>query len=224
MHWIDILVIGILLISGAFAYARGFVHEVLSIAAWIGAIFATLYGTPVLEHFTLQFIEDPFIASLVTYIVVFVVALTILSITTRRISRSVKESALGPLDRALGFLFGLVRGAVIVALVWIGYAWMTPPDEQPEWIYEARTIPLIIQGADMLKALAPPTAEPDPDAPTSTGKPIDNTTGKPAPDDQNQSLLDKAINAIPKAPAGSNADGYGKKERSEMDRLFETSQ
>jgi len=224
MHWIDILVIGTLLISGAFAYARGFVHEVLSIAAWIGAVFATLYGTPVLEHFTLQFIEDPFIASLVTYIVVFIVALTILSITTRRISRSVKESALGPLDRALGFLFGLLRGAVIVALAWIGYAWMVPADEQPEWIYEARTVPLIIQGADMLKALAPPTAKPDPNAdpnaPKSGPAPADKTTSK----DQNQSLLDKAINAIPKAPTGSKDDGYGKKERSEMDRLFETSQ
>ena len=222
MHWIDILVIGILLISGAFAYARGFVHEVLSIAAWIGAVFATLYGTPVLEHFTLQFIEDPFIASLVTYIVVFILALTILSITTRRISRSVKESALGPLDRALGFLFGLLRGAVIVALVWIGYAWMTPPDEQPEWIYEARTIPLIIQGADMLKALAPPTEETDPNAPAKP--PSDKTKTTTPQKDQNQSLLDKAINASPKAPAGSKADGYGKKERSEMDRLFETSQ
>jgi len=214
MHWIDILVIGTLLISGAFAYARGFVHEVLSIAGWIGAVFATLYGTPVLEHFTLQFIEDPFIATMVTGILVFIATLVILSITTRRISRGVKESALGPLDRALGFLFGLLRGAVIVALVWIGYAWMTPPDEQPEWIYEARTIPLIIQGADMLKALAPTTEEADPNAPT------DN----PTPKDQNQSLLDKAINAIPKAPAKSKTDGYGKKERSEMDRLFETSQ
>lgn len=220
MHWIDILVIGTLLISGAFAYARGFVHEVLSIAGWIGAVFATLYGTPVLEHFTLQFIEDPFIATLVTGIVVFVATLAILSITTRRIARGVKESALGPLDRALGFLFGVLRGAVIVALVWIGYTWMVPADEQPEWIYEARTLPLIIQGADMLKALAPPTAEPDPNAPAAKDKPA----AKPAQKDQNQSLLDKAINAIPKAPAGSNTDGYGKKERSEMDRLFETSQ
>jgi len=216
MHWIDILVIGTLLISGAFAYARGFVHEVLSIAGWIGAVFATLYGTPVLEHFTLQFIEDPFIATMVTGILVFIGTLVILSITTRRISHGVKESALGPLDRALGFLFGLLRGAVVVALVWIGYTWMTPPDEQPEWIYEARTIPLIIQGADMLKALAPATEGTDPNAPAPTNKPTQK--------DQNQSLLDKAINAIPKAPAGSKADGYGKKERSEMDRLFETSQ
>ena len=55
----------------------------------------------------------------------------------------------------MGFLFGLLRGAVVVSLVWIGYEWFVPPKEQPEWIFEARTMPMIIQGAEMLKALAP---------------------------------------------------------------------
>lgn len=223
MHWIDILVIGTLLISGAFAYARGFVHEVLSIAAWVGAIFATMYGTPVVKNFTLQFIQAPFIAALVTGILIFIGSLIILSITTRRISRGVKESALGALDRALGFLFGLLRGAIIVSLVWIGYEWRTPPEEQPEWIYEARTIPMVIEGANMLKSLAPTDPEQDPnapDAPAQNGQQQDGATLQ----DKGKALLDKAINAVPKAPAKSNADGYGKKERSEMDRLFETSQ
>jgi len=219
MHWIDILVIGTLLISGAFAYMRGFVHEVLSIAAWVGAVFATMYGTPVVKNFTLQVIEDPFIAALVTGILLFIGALVILSIITRRISRGVKESALGALDRALGFLFGLLRGAIIVSLVWIGYEWLTPPKEQPEWIYEARTISMVIEGANMLKTLAPTDAQQAPNAPQNK-KQKDGTSLK----DQGKALLDKAINAVPKAPAGSNTDGYGKKERSEMDRLFETSQ
>jgi len=145
MHWIDILVIATLLISGAFAYARGFVHEVLSIAGWIGAAFATIYGTPVLKHFTRQLIDTPFIADLITGILIFIGVLVILSIITKQISRGVKESALGALDRALGFLFGLLRGAVVVSLVWIGYEWTTPPKEQPEWLFDARTMPTIIQ-------------------------------------------------------------------------------
>jgi membrane protein required for colicin V production len=222
MHWIDILVIGLLLISGAFAYARGFVHEVLSIGGWIGAVFATMYATPAVEQFTVQFIQDPFIATLVTGIVIFIGALVILSIITRRISNGVKESALGPLDRALGFLFGILRGGVIVALVWIGYEWMTPPDEQPKWIYEARTIPMIVQGANMLKALAPPS---DKDAKKAPGDPSAKSPQKgPSLKEQSKTLLDKAINAVPQAPDGSKTDGYGKKERTEMDRLFETSQ
>jgi len=218
MHWIDILVIGTLLISGAFAYARGFVHEVLSIFAWVGAVFATMYATPVVKSFTLQFIQDPFVAALVTGILIFIGTLIILSIVTRKISRGVKDSALGALDRALGFLFGLLRGAIVVALVWIGYEWFVPPEEQPEWIYEARTLPMVVEGANMLKSLAPPSEQDqngqDPAAPA----------GGASTKDKVQQLFKDAITPVPEAPKGANADGYGKKERSEMDRLFETSQ
>lgn len=223
MHWIDILVIGTLLISGAFAYARGFVHEVLSIAAWVGAGAATWYGTPVLKNFTLQFIQDPFIAALVTGILIFIVTLIILSIATRRFSRGIKDSALGALDRALGFLFGLLRGAIVVCLVWLLYTWFVTEENRPEWIYEARTMPMVIEGAQTLKLFFTDEAEQDPnapDAPAQNGQQQDGATLQ----DKGKALLDKAINAVPKAPAKSNADGYGKKERSEMDRLFETSQ
>lgn len=226
MHWIDILVIATLLISGAFAYARGFVHEVLSIFGWVGATFATLYGTPVLKHFTYQFIDSPFIADMVTGILIFIVSLVVLSIITKNVSRGVKESALGALDRALGFLFGVLRGAVIVSLVWIGYEWLTPPKEQPEWIFEARTMPMVTRGADMLRALAPqgffaPSVDPNADPNADPGTKPQNG----AQDGQDgRTLLDKAINAVPRTPDSAGAPGYGKKERTEMDRLFETSQ
>lgn len=214
MHWIDILVIITLLISGAFGYSRGFVHEVLSIAGWIGASFATIHGTPVLKHFMMQFIGDPFIAALVTGILIFIGALIILSLLTRQISKGVKESALGALDRALGFLFGLLRGALVVCLVWIGYTWTTPPIDglYPPWVYQARTMPLILQGSDMLKALVPPDPNADPNAPKTQG-------GTPK---YSRTLLDRATDFKPKTPTGSGASGYGRKERSAMDRLFET--
>lgn len=219
MHWIDILVIATLLLSGAFAYARGFVHEVLSIVGWVGATFATIYATPVLKAFTLSFIDSEFIAGLVTGILIFIGTLVILSIITKSISKGVKESALGALDRALGFLFGLLRGAIVASLVWIGYAWMTPPKEQPEWIFEARTMAMVIQGAEMLKALVPPSDPGDNADPNATAPNAADTPSK-----GNQSLLDKAINAVPKAPDDTTAPGYGQKERTEMDRLFQTNQ
>lgn len=223
MHWIDILVILTLLISGAFAYARGFVHEILSIAGWIGAAFGTIYGTPLFKPFARQFIETPFIADLVTGIVIFIGILVILSFITKRISKGVKESALGALDRALGFLFGLLRGALVVSLVWIGYEWMTPPKERPETIFTARTLPLVMQGAEMLKFLVPPSQEDQ----NSTQDPNADPNAAPgpgaAPQDGNPTLLDKAIRPVPKAPDQAPSNGYGRKERSEMDRLFETS-
>ena len=87
MHWLDILVIGVMVISGAFAYARGFVHEVLSIASWVGAVFATMYLTPALEHLTLQFIPDPFFATLATGAAVFIGTLVILNLIIRYLNR-----------------------------------------------------------------------------------------------------------------------------------------
>lgn len=222
MHWIDILVIGTLLISGAFAYARGFVHEILSIAAWVGAAMATMYGTPVLKNFTYQFIQDPFIAALVTGILIFIGTLIILSITTRRISRGVKDSALGALDRALGFLFGLLRGAIIVSLAWLLYAWFVPEDERPEWVYTARTMGMVIEGANVLKSFVPVSYQDQngeaPEGKTPNGAPQGSTK------DKIQKLFNDAITPVPKAPEGSKSDGYGNKERSQMDRLFETSQ
>jgi len=215
MHWIDILVIITLLISGAFGYSRGFVHEVLSIAGWIGAAFATIHGTPIVKNFTLQFITDPFIAALVTGILIFIGTLIILSLATRQVSKGVKESALGALDRALGFLFGLLRGALVVCLVWIGYEWTSPPVEgqYPDWVYQARTMPLVLQGADMLKTLVPPNTN-DPKAQSQKNSSSVLNEGK--------ALLDKATNFKPKTPSGPGTTGYGRKERSELDRLLET--
>ena len=214
MHWIDIFVIGALLISGAFGYSRGFVHEVLSIAGWIGAIFASLYGTPVLKHFMIPFIGDEWLAALITGILIFIGTLIILSLTTRKISSGVKGSALGALDRALGFLFGLARGALIVCLLWIGYQWTSPPvdGKQPEWVYIARTMPLIIQGAGFLKSLAP-TSQTDPNAPQSD---TNNSLLK-----DGRTLMEKATDLSPKAAKDSGQDGYSRKARSELDRLIE---
>ena len=163
------------------------------------------------------------IADLVTGIMIFIATLVILSIITKQISRGVKESALGALDRALGFLFGLLRGAVVVSLVWIGYEWMTPPKEQPEWIFEARTMPMVLRGANMLKSLAPPS-EPDPNADPNADPNTDPNAGPQGGAQSGQTLLDKAINTVTQSPDKNAIPGYGKKERTEMDRLFETSQ
>ena len=80
-------------------------------------------------------------------------------------------------------------------------------------------MPMVLRGADMLKSLAPPS-EPDPKA-----DPNADPNATPQNDSQSgQTLLDKAINTVTQTPDKSAAPGYGKKERTEMDRLFETSQ
>ncbi|MCK4940033.1 MAG: CvpA family protein, partial [Rhodospirillaceae bacterium] len=149
----DIAVIAVLAVSGVLAFARGFVHEVLSIVGWIGAIFATMYATPLLKPFMMQVIEDEFFAALALGTIIFISTLVILSMLTKAISRRVKDSALGALDRALGLLFGLLRGAIVICLAYIALEWVTPADEQGPWVREAKSIQMVEIGSGMLKAL-----------------------------------------------------------------------
>jgi len=152
---LDIGVGVLLLISAVFAYLRGLVHEILSIAGWIGAIFATVYGFPYAQSFARQLTTINILADFAAGIVIFVVALVFLSLLTRRISNKVKDSALGAVDRSLGFLFGLARGALIVVVGYAGLGMVYPEDQQPKWVREARSMELIAPGAVALAALIP---------------------------------------------------------------------
>ncbi|MEQ8354105.1 MAG: CvpA family protein [Kiloniellaceae bacterium] len=153
----DLIVIIVLVVSGIFAFVRGFVHEVLAVASWVGAAFATLYAYPLVQPWVLNVIAVEFIASLLTGVGLFLVALVLFSVMTRILSNRIQQSSLGALDRSLGLLFGFVRGAVIVVLAWLALSYMVVEDERPGWIQEAKTRPLMERGADMLLTLVPPS-------------------------------------------------------------------
>ncbi len=152
----DAFVILVLLVSAILAYARGFVHEILSLGGWLGAIAITVYGLPYAQPYARQWIEKDILADLATGVVLFVASLFILSFLTSAISERIRKSALGALDRALGFLFGIARGAVLICLVYLGIVWVWPdPEEQPAWLSEARATPMMVAGGEMLKSLVP---------------------------------------------------------------------
>jgi membrane protein required for colicin V production len=156
MNLLDIVVIAIVLLSALFAFARGFVKEALSVAAWIGAGFAALYGLPYATPLAERFLPKGELAEGAAALVVFLVALIILSLLTSAIAGRVKDSSLSAIDRTLGLVFGLVRGLVLVCLVYIAFSWALPAKQQPPtWIAEARTLPLLQTGAERLRALVP---------------------------------------------------------------------
>ncbi|QHQ34836.1 CvpA family protein [Algicella marina] len=118
----------VLVVSALLAYSRGFVREVLSIIGWVAAavvafIFAPdvvplVYEIPYLD----QIIETSCVlATMAAFGIVFVGALIVVSIFTPLISGAIQNSAIGPLDQGLGFLFGLARGALLIILVLILY-------------------------------------------------------------------------------------------------------
>lgn len=153
---LDLVAIGILLLSAGLAFLRGFVHEVLSIAAWVGAAFAALYGLPLAQPEARTYISNHLAADIAAGVVLFLVSLLVLSLITGALARRVQSSSLNSLDRSLGFLFGLVRGAVIIALAFIVLEWFLPSSgPRPAWITMARGLPMMERGADVLRSLVP---------------------------------------------------------------------
>lgn len=153
-HWIDLVVVAVVLASAVFAVYRGFVAESLSIFAWAAAAFATLYFAPSAAPL-LSGAMSPVMAQIVSYVVVFLVVLIPLSFLSARFAENVRSSAVGPLDRSLGAIFGVVRGLILITLAYILFSLIVPPQKQPEWIAKAGTLPLIEDTSDAILSLIP---------------------------------------------------------------------
>jgi membrane protein required for colicin V production len=153
-HWIDLLVVAIVGASAVFAVYRGFVAETLSIFAWAAAAFATLYFAPAAAPL-LGNSMSPMAAQIVAYVAVFLVVLIPLSFISARFADNVQSSSIGPLDRSLGAVFGIIRGLILIAMAYILFTLIVPIKKQPEWIAHAWTLPLIQDTGDVLLSLVP---------------------------------------------------------------------
>ncbi|MBC8338511.1 MAG: CvpA family protein [Rhodospirillales bacterium] len=222
---LDVGVGVLLLISAILAYARGLVQEVLSIAGWIGATFATFYGFPYLRPYAREFTSIDIVADFGAGIIIFVTALVILSLMTRRISKVVKSSALSAIDRSLGFLFGLARGALIVVVAYIGLGMFYPEDDQPGWIREARSLELIKPGAVLLASLIPENlgAITWSDNKDSQKTPAEKAAKK-TKDLSGPRRVIKDLMPRPKSGNTQDPNGYRGKDLKDMDRLHENIQ
>jgi membrane protein required for colicin V production len=125
---IDGVVAIIIVLSALLAYSRGFVREAMALAGWIGAtvlafIFADqvqplIRQIPVVGDFIGDSCELSIIAS---FAAVFAVALVVVSIFTPLFSSLIQRSALGGIDQGLGFVFGVTRGVLLVAVAFFVY-------------------------------------------------------------------------------------------------------
>lgn len=158
LNLVDIGVIAVLVVSGLLAFGRGFVREMLSIGAWVAAAIATVYGFPMLQPVMRQRIDVALIADAVTAVAIFIVTLIVVTAVSSVLTRNLRGSAFGPIDRSLGLLFGLARGAVLVCLAYLMLTWLTTPDDRPAWLNGARSLPLIVAGAGLIRNMLPSTA------------------------------------------------------------------
>jgi membrane protein required for colicin V production len=152
---LDIILIGVMLISAVLAMIRGFVREILSIAAWVIAALVTLYSFTKLLPLAKTYFNNDVVAYAVVLGGTFLGTLLVVSVITVRFSDMVLDSRVGALDRTMGFLFGLARGLVIVVVAFLFFAWLVPDRSQPEWIRSAKSR-VVLQGTgDWLMSMLP---------------------------------------------------------------------
>ncbi len=156
MNALDICVVGLIILSGLMAFARGFVRECLSIASWLGATAAALYGLPHLRPFAQRYVPKGAFADAAAAGVLFIVTLVVLTIIAGMISRRVKQSSLSALDRTLGLLFGLGRGALLVTIGFLALSFVLPQKgAQPDWLAQSRTAPLFTRATAEIARFVP---------------------------------------------------------------------
>jgi membrane protein required for colicin V production len=153
--WLDGLLIAVMLISGLLAMVRGFMREVLSIAAWLAAAIVTLYLYAKLLPTAESYFNNKIIANVVVVAGVFLITLLIVSAITIKISDMILDSRIGALDRTLGFLFGLGRGLLIVVVAFLFVEWLVPAKAQPSGVRDAKSRVVLIGTGDWLRSLLP---------------------------------------------------------------------
>ncbi|MEM8849725.1 MAG: CvpA family protein [Pseudomonadota bacterium] len=135
---IDGAVAGIIVISAILAYSRGLVREAMAVLGWVaaavlafsfaGAFEPLVREIPVVGDFLGDSCE---LAVLAAFSLVFAIALVVVSFFTPLLSSAIRNSAIGGIDRGLGFLFGVARGVLLVAVAFVVYDRWTVNDGVP---------------------------------------------------------------------------------------------
>lgn len=211
---LDIILLVVMLISGLLAMIRGFMREVLSIAAWIAAAATTLYFYGRLLPVAKSYFNNDIVAAGAVIGGVFLGTLLIVSIITVRISDMILDSRIGALDRTLGFLFGLGRGLIIVVVAYLFFDWLVPQKSQPTWVTGAKSRVVLAGTGDWLKSMLP-------DDPEST---ILKRLKRPKEDggEEQQPASGQRSDNSASRPVASTGEGYDRSDRTDMRQLIET--
>ena len=132
MNWIDYTILGVIILSTAISLIRGFVKEAISLGVWFSAFFvASQFYADLATYLTN--IDDVVIRNGIAIAILFVVTLLIGALINYLISRLVQVTGLSGTDRALGAVFGALRGALIASAILFFLDTFTPLSDSQWW-------------------------------------------------------------------------------------------
>lgn len=230
---LDVIILCVMLVSAVIAFFRGLIKEVLTIVGLGGAAFgAFMFGGAAVPMFTgwivnaededykfFDVIPDEIVALAAAYIAVFLLIFLVLSILGHFLSKGAEAIGLGPVDRSLGVVFGLIRGLVLIAVLYLPFSLVMEPEEFPEFVKESKLIPLVedasnwtIETAGLEKPLEDAVEEAEDRAEEKKQKLSDDMIDK---------VRDEYIGAPPPEIEENSESGYQDGDRDEMQDLID---
>jgi len=125
---LDYIVLGTILLSGMLAILTGFVREMYSLFNWAASYFIAVKFYPVIEPYVQKYISKHATVVDVSIFAVFCCSFIILGLIGMLITNFIQGKALTAIDRSLGFVFGLIRGFLIVCLIYLVASAVLWPD------------------------------------------------------------------------------------------------
>ncbi len=248
IYGVDVFIAAVVLISAILSFSRGFISEMLGIGSWLIASIVGFYAMPYLEPFALRYLPKPLLANIASLVVVTIVTLVVLTLICSKIEKKVRQSVLNRLDHFLGFIFGAVRGVVILVLVYFLLMTLTPKylaqqqkesllfpylgrvtesvkEHMPESLFdnpvkkEEKQKPDEIE--ELIEKLNAPAKKTVKKSKNKKAKPAAAQEEKPVdPEKKEKDLFDSLNNPRVGAKKKEQPQGYDKREREELDRLF----
>jgi len=143
----DLIVLVIVAVAAVGGFLRGFVQEVLSLAAWVLAVFAIRYLHGPLSEALGRYLDAELATPILAFALLLLIPYAGMKLIAGRLDGVTRHSVMGPIDRVLGFGFGALKGAIIVvvafALLVLGYDTAWGYKGRPDWITTARSYPIV---------------------------------------------------------------------------------
>ena len=166
----DIVVLAVILVSALIAFLRGFIREVLTIFGVMGGLAAAYVAGPLLvpqmENWLgvkegaepeklLGLLPYDLLAKILSYGAVFLVVVIVLSIVSHLLAETARRIGLGPVDRTLGVIFGIARGIILIAGIYLPFHVFMSEEEKEKQFEGSKTYFFIEQTAEAMAGLVP---------------------------------------------------------------------
>lgn len=152
---VDIIVLAVLFISAVISFIRGLIRETLTILGMAGGFlaaynFGDLLRGPISNWLGVDpeaenvqklmgFIPLEWAAGALSFGLVFIVVVVALSLLSHFLAEGVKDLGLGAIDRTLGVIFGLLRGVLVLGILYLPFYMLMDGEAKKAWFGDSRT-------------------------------------------------------------------------------------